>query len=174
MNDWEAMVERIHSHLGIPKDYALKRKLEIFPEATHLVLVMIDSQGKPFRLEPQTASAWLKMEEAALKDSIKLIAFSGFRSYKYQLDLIRGQTENGKSIDEVLRKLAAPGFSEHHTGRAIDITAVDCPPATDEFEGTKEFVWLTKYAGDFQFVLSYPVDNIHGFIYEPWHWAYQG
>lgn len=173
-DDWKAMVERIHAHLGIAPDYAASRGLTIFPEADELRLVLIDTFGKPLRLEPRAAEAWEKLEAAASKDGVQLLPFSGFRSYKYQLDLIKRLKENGSAVDDILLKLAAPGFSEHHTGRAVDITAPECPPATEEFENTQEFVWLTKYAGDFHFVMSYPANNPQGFIYEPWHWAFHG
>ena len=45
-----------------------------------------------------------------------------------------------------------------------------------KFENSKEFAWLTENAYKYGFILRYPKDyvNIHGFIYEPWHWRYVG
>ena len=34
--------------------------------------------------------------------------------------------------------------------------------------------WLTRNGGEFGFSMTYPRDNEHGFIYEPWHWALNG
>ena len=31
---------------------------------------------------------------------------------------------------------------------------------------------LIANAGDFGFVMSYPRDNPHGIVYEPWHWRF--
>jgi len=51
---------------------------------------------------------------------------------------------------------AAPGYSEHHTGRAIDIGASGEPPLTETFEHTAAFRWLARRGGEFGFRLSYP------------------
>lgn len=170
--DWQAMKDRIHQYLGIAGDYAASRGLTLFPEAENLVLVMIDYHGKALRLEPSAAEAWQKMDSAATKDGIELLPFSGFRSYKYQLDLFKELLAAGNQLDEILKKLAAPGYSEHHTGRALDICAEGFKPTSEDFETSDAFQWLSKHAGDYGFHMSYPRDNKYGFIYEPWHWAY--
>ena len=69
---------------------------------------------------------------------------------------------------------AAPGYSEHHTGRAVDIATPGSRPLTEEFEDSAAFHWLNENAADFGFSMSYPRDNRYGFIYEPWHWAQHG
>ena len=66
---------------------------------------------------------------------------------------------------------AAPGYSEHHTGCAVDIATPGSRPLTEEFEDSQAFRWLTDNAGKFGFSMSYPRNNPAGFIYEPWHWA---
>jgi len=76
-------------------------------------------------------------------------------------------------MEEILRVNAAPGYSEHHTGRAIDITSLGCKPLTEEFEQTSEFAWLVHRAKDFGFSMTYPRNNKFGVIYEPWHWTFQ-
>ena len=67
---------------------------------------------------------------------------------------------------------AAPGFSEHHSGLALDIGTQDEPPAEESFERTAAFAWLRDHAGEHGFVMSYPRDNPHGIVYEPWHWRF--
>ena len=47
-----------------------------------------------------------------------LLIVSGFRSIEYQASLIRKKLNAGQSVSEILQVNAAPGFSEHHTGRA--------------------------------------------------------
>jgi D-alanyl-D-alanine carboxypeptidase len=66
---------------------------------------------------------------------------------------------------------AYPGHSEHHTGRAIDLGAPSVAPLEEEFENTPEFAWLRARAGSFGFQMTYPRSNVHGIVYEPWHWC---
>ena len=44
------------------------------------------------------------------------------------------------------------------------------------FEDTKEFLWLSRNAHKYGFILRYPKDkeNITGFKFEPWHYRYVG
>ena len=79
----------------------------------------------------------------------------------------------GDRVDDILAVNAAPGFSEHHGGRALDIGAPGEPPAEENFEQTPAFEWLQANAGNHCFTMSYPRDNPHGIIHEPWHWCYQ-
>ena len=74
-------------------------------------------------------------------------------------------------IDEILTVNAAPGFSEHHTGNAVDIATPGSRPLTEEFEATPAFEWLSANAENYGFSMTYERDNPWGFIYEPWHWS---
>ena len=67
---------------------------------------------------------------------------------------------------------AAPGYSEQHSGRAVDLGTMGCDALSEEFENTKVYQWLVKNAGGFGFYLSYPRDNPYGIDFEPWHWCY--
>jgi D-alanyl-D-alanine carboxypeptidase len=77
-------------------------------------------------------------------------------------------------LQEILKVNAAPGFSEHHSGRAIDIGTPGQPPAEESFEHTAAYAWLDAHAEQFGFRLSYPRGNSHGISYEPWHWYWIG
>lgn len=112
------------------------------------------------------------MKTAAKNDGATLLAVSAFRSVAYQRQIIERKLTAGQSIEEILCVSAAPGFSEHHAGHAIDITAPNCKPLAEEFERTPEFEWLTRHANEFGFTMSYPRGNKFGVIYEPWHWAH--
>ena len=87
------------------------------------------------------------------------------------LALEKNQWGAGQSVSDILNVNAAPGFSEHHTGRAIDLAEPGAEPLTEDFESSAAFVWLEKNAANFGFSMSYPRENRQGFIYEPWHWA---
>jgi len=113
------------------------------------------------------------MRNAAEIDGIVLQLVSGFRSVEQQRDILKRKLEKRLNILEILRTSAAPGYSEHHTGRAIDITTPGSVPLNEEFEKTRAFEWLGKNAARFGFQMSYPRENPHGFVYEPWHWCHQ-
>ena len=75
-------------------------------------------------------------------------------------------------MPEILTVNAAPGYSEHHSGLALDLGAPGEPPAQESFERTATFAWLTQKACTYGFAMSYPRDNPYGIVYEPWHWRY--
>ena len=74
-------------------------------------------------------------------------------------------------ITDILEVNTAPGYSEHHTGRAVDIATPGSRPLTEDFESTDAFRWLQAEATGFGFAMTYPRDNPWGIIYEPWHWS---
>jgi D-alanyl-D-alanine carboxypeptidase len=163
----------LHQELGIPADYAGRRRLEVQPEADELVSIGRDESGRDCRLLPAAARAWRAMGARAREYDVELVALSGFRSVERQTEIIRGKLALGQKIAEVLNTMAAPGYSEHHTGRALDIGAPGDLPLEESFAETKAFSWLERYAGGFGFQMSYPRGNVHGFIYEPWHWCWR-
>ena len=167
------MLRELHTELGIPDDYGLDGGPPAYDEASDLVEVGPNLVGRMQRLTPATAAAWADMQAAAESDSVRLLIVSGFRSIDYQAGLIRNKIEKGQTIEEILRVNAAPGFSEHHTGTAIDIATPGSRPLTEEFEGTPAFAWLEVNAETYGFSMTYLRDNAWGFIYEPWHWSFK-
>ena len=109
----------------------------------------------------------------AARDGIALDAISGFRSHAYQLGIFERKRARGLSVTEILKVNAAPGFSEHHSGHALDIGTPGDAPAEESFDATDAFAWLQVHAGAHGFQLSYPRDNPHGIVYEPWHWCWR-
>ena len=71
-----------------------------------------------------------------------LEAISGYRSHDYQLGIFERKLARGQTVDEILTVNAAPGYSEHHSGCALDIGTPDEPPAEESFEQTPAFAWL--------------------------------
>ncbi len=166
------LIKKIHQKLGIPVDYAEKRHLSIQPQATRLVNILSNQQDRIFQLAPETANAWQEMYTAAQQEGVTLMIGSAFRSFKYQTQVIENRMAKGRSLDNILQSIAAPGYSEHHTGQAIDIITPDSEPFSESFESTAAFRWLQANAGTFGFKMSFPRDNPHGFVYEPWHWRF--
>jgi D-alanyl-D-alanine carboxypeptidase len=168
------MLRELHLELGIPDDYALDGRKPAFEEAADLVDVGPNLVGRVQRLVPETAARWAEMVEAAAADGVTLLIVSGFRGIDYQARLIRKKLNAGQVLSDILTVSAAPGFSEHHTGRAVDIATPGSRPLTEEFEGSEAFRWLSGNAGRYGFSMTYPRENAFGFIYEPWHWAHNG
>jgi zinc D-Ala-D-Ala carboxypeptidase len=170
IDSYEIQVAQILRELGIRKDFG-KRKP--FREAMELESIGEDIYGREQKLAPNVASVWRKLKAAAEEDGFTLQIVSAFRSVAYQRQIIARKLAAGKTMEEILRVSAAPGYSEHHTGRTIDLTSPNCKPLTDEFEQTPEFAWLVRRTEDFGFSMTYPRDNKFGVIYEPWHWTFQ-
>lgn len=163
----------LHRALGIPADYPARR-LPFQREARRLVVAArAADDGKPVRLTPPAANAWKKMRAAAARDGIELLPISGFRSVARQARIIRGKLATGQSITAILRLVAAPGCSEHHTGRALDLGSPDHIGLDADFAKTPAFRWLKRQAAKYGFRLSYPRENPHGIAFEPWHWFWK-
>jgi D-alanyl-D-alanine carboxypeptidase len=141
-------------------------------EALELVSVGADIYGREQKLTPEAAAAWQSMKTAAEKDSQTLQLVSAFRSVDYQKQIIQRKRAAGQSWEQILRVSALPGYSEHHTGRTIDVTTPDCKPLTEDFDSTSAFAWLTLHAAAFGFIMTYPPGNPLGVAYEPWHWTF--
>jgi len=170
-----SLLKSYYEELGIDSAYLSMNKLDVCEQAQlhDLEVVDIDFAGRPFILTSETAVAWRQMRAAAVSDNIILNPASGFRSYLYQKNLIQNQLSNGRSLVDILTGNAIPGYSEHHTGRAIDICA-DSNISENEFYKTDTFAWMLENAARFNFRLSYPENNKCGMIFEPWHWLYIG
>ena len=165
------MLRELHAELGIPEDYGLDGSRPVFGEATDLVEVGPNLVGRMQSLEREAAARWIEMQAGAAAAGVLLLIVSGYRSIDYQARLIRKKINAGQTVSEILSVNAAPGHSEHHTGRAVDIASPGTRPLTEEFEGSAAFRWLQDNAAGYGFSMSYPRNNPAGFIYEPWHWA---
>jgi zinc D-Ala-D-Ala carboxypeptidase len=168
----DAAIEALHAGLGIVPGMLAGRGLQRYPEAGMLVLAETTRSGRRILLEPAARDAWAAMRAAATADGLTLWLVSGHRSRERQAELIRDRLARGETIEAVLRLLAPPGYSEHHTGRAIDVTAPGVQLLQREFAATAAYGWLERRAGEFGFRLSYPQGNATGYDYEPWHWCH--
>jgi len=166
----DRMYEGLLAELGIPADYGLKPPMQRYTEVRELQDIGQNIVGRMQQLTPASAKAWHAMVQAAENDRVTLLAVSGFRSVDYQAMLIRKKLNAGQRIDDILKVNVAPGFSQHHTGNAMDIATPGYKPLSEEFEESPAFEWLSAYACEYGFSLSYPRDNKEGVIYEPWHW----
>ncbi len=174
MKDSPERIESILAGLGIPADLIEARSFVLHPEAEELAIAEVGDDGREHRLTPAAAAAWRSMKVAASSDGLVIRLVSAFRSIDRQVEIVREKLAKGASLATILSASAPPGYSEHHTGRAIDVTTDGVDPLEVEFESTAAFRWLSKNAARFGFRLSYPRGNPYGYQYEPWHWLYQG
>ena len=124
------------------------------------------------------------MLKAARQDGMVLEVCSSYRSVKRQKELfeedMRALVRRGYSYldayDEVARETMPPGYSEHSTGLAFDIVALDYQMLDQKQETTEENQWLREHCAEYGFILRYPKDkeDITGIDYESWHFRYVG
>lgn len=166
-------ISAMHESLGIDGNYSQSRSIPAQMEAPKLVSIGLDIFQREQFMAPEAARAWHAMKDNAAGDDVSLQVVSAYRSVDYQDGIIRRKLEKGQKIENILQVSAAPGYSEHHTGRAVDITTPGTAVLEEEFEQSEAFCWLTAHAAEFGFQMSFPRGNRHGVAYEPWHWAWR-
>ena len=115
---------------------------------------------------------------------LQLMVCSAYRSVARQDELFNEMMQDyiaeGYSEEEaydITATIRTPhGCSEHSTGLAADIVAVDYQMLDDGYAETDEAKWLLENAADYGFILRYPKDkeSVTGIIWEPWHYRYVG
>jgi len=157
--------------LGVPIAYGIDPFLPSYTDAVELEVVERNVIGRWQKLAPQTALDWRAMRDAAADSGVVLLLVSGYRSIDDQAALFRKKLAAGQAIDEILQVNAAPGYSQHHTGKAVDIATPQSRPLTEEFGSTAAYEWLTINAVRFGFAMPYTRENRFGICFEPWHWS---
>ncbi len=170
--DYFERVRQALREMGIPDSLATERRQSLQFEGDDLISIGVDQLGREQRLERRAAAAWCAMRAAAGEEGVELFAASAYRSFDYQRQIIARKLAAGQALEQILTVSALPGFSEHHTGRAIDIGTPGSPPITAAFEVTPAYAWLLHSAANFGFRMSYPRGNPHGVVFEPWHWLF--
>lgn len=165
-------VKAILGALGISLDEIAARSLVLHPEPADLEVAETDGSGRGHLLVPPAARAWRAMKASASDDAVVIRIASAFRTIERQAEIVRAKLDKGLSLQSILCVSAPPGYSEHHSGRAIDLTTDGVRPFEQEFENTSAFRWLSANAARFGFVLSFPPNNRFGYAYEPWHWYF--
>jgi len=168
-NYWLEYVNNYNQPFNPP----INNKLPLFSESCRLVHTEDDMFQRPALLHPACHKAWTKMKHMASSYNIDLQIISAYRSLNYQKQLIENKLSKGMALNDILKVNTLPGYSEHHTGCAIDIGTPQAAVLEPEFEQSAAFEWLCDNAGHFGFYMSYPKSNTTGICYEPWHWCYQ-
>ena len=116
-----------------------------------------------------------EMQKAASFYSADFIVNSGYRSYKYQLEILNRFLN--KMGDYAYKVCALPGASEHQTGLAIDVSSIkDGVYNPNTSESDEVIKWLIDNSYYYGFILRYPKgkESITGINYEYWHYRFVG
>lgn len=112
-------------------------------------------------------------QQATGKDD--MILTSGYRSLKDQNDALQEKiNEFGKK--EALKWAMLPGYSEHHTGYAVDMSIYTDEELYIPYKGQDEYAWINQNCFKYGIVRRYTEDKvaITGIGNEPWHYRYVG
>jgi zinc D-Ala-D-Ala carboxypeptidase len=152
-----------------------------YNEANQSQLILISSYAEdPYQrfeyFDREAGKALMRLIYAARDEGVWIVPVSGFRDLERQKLLFEKQIEKKGSEASAAKVSAPPGYSEHHTGYAIDLTDGQFPQQdiTNEFAKTKAYHWLTLHAREFGFEMSFPQNNPEGVMFEPWHWRFIG
>lgn len=129
------------------------------------------SVGPKGYLHKDAAAAFKRMQaDAKNKAGLNLTAYSPFRSKATQIgNFSNKMSTKHRTFEQNLKWVAPGGYSEHHTGYAVDIVNT-----RNDFVNTKEYKWLLEHAHEYGFELSFPKNNAQGIGFEPWHWRFVG
>lgn len=101
---------------------------------------------------------------------------SGYRTYEEQQELYAAsESENGS--EHAASYLTNPGYSEHHTGLAMDLSIYyEDTGESAEFDGTGKYVWFDENSWKYGFIHRYndAKAGITGISGETWHFRYVG
>ena len=115
----------------------------------------------PIRLHPGASFSLSAAADYIYNTTGGVLKFAGgYRTAENQrLAFKRALIKSGDFL-ATIRRMAPPGFSEHHTGLAVDLAS-----HLDEAGIVLPF---------FGWELSFPRANSQGIRYEPWHWRFVG
>lgn len=171
-NDWNLIL--INSENALPPNFSV-----------NLFELKNSDNNKIYLLDKRIIPYLLKMFTFAQRKNITLNIFSGYRDINSQINLlnnsIKKHRKNNRSISEAqnlsLKTIALPGFSEHHTGLAIDLYSNQTRLYDNiSFENTYTYKWLINNSYKFGFILRYPKNKtyITNISFEPWHFRFVG
>jgi len=138
---------------------------------------MTNSIGDDVEVEQRAYDAYLLLKEDLEKEGIFVDLDSARRSIAAQQQIVDDFTEK-YGADYTVKVVATPGFSEHHTGLALDlyliIDGVDVVENEDMVQYPKIWAKIHEKLDDYGFILRYleGKEHITGYAYEPWHIRY--
>ena len=162
-------------------DYlVLVNKLNPLPDDWEDALETIhftNSVGDDVEVEKKAYDAYLELKADLEKEGVHVDLDSARRSVADQQRIMDEFTKE-YGADYAKKTVAEPGYSEHHTGLALDLYLIIDGKDIVENEDMMEYpeVWAKIHAklADHGFILRYldGDEHITGYGYEPWHIRY--
>ena len=157
----------VNKETRIPEDW----------EQTVSLINIVDIEGKKTKLEKETLDKFYELRQDAKSIGLEIEINSAYRSVERQEELTKELLEE-KGPEYVEQYVAVPGYSEHHTGLAVDVALRQNGQIVEENE--EKTVKLQMYEklhtilANHGFILRYPKgkEEITGYRYEPWHIRY--
>ncbi len=156
----------------------------VFPENEDGLVKMADNTNRDhyklayltYLLDPEALSALNNMMKDfhSVHESNDVTVYEAYKSHSAQNDSYSAPAE-GTEILSGDNNLPA-GFSEHHTGYAVDFILVDSASNIRKFDGTGDYEWFKKNCFKYGFILRYPEhkeESTH-MAYQPAHFRYVG
>ena len=133
-------------------------------------LVSVDGYSVSAKAAPHLR----EMLAAAAADGVPLSMISSYRSYANQVTTYNGWIATNGSVEAADTVSARPGYSEHQTGLAVDLSSSGC--VLECFTGTPHYAWLKQNAAKYGFIQRYEAgfEGITGYSPESWHYRYIG
>ena len=151
-DDWEEKVELVDVKTGLDETY---------------------------QVEKEAAEKFNELREALQEDGVYIELDSTYRSVKRQQE-IWNQFEKEKGLAYAQKYVAVPGYSEHHTGLALDVKLIKNGKIIEDNDAMiaekETFAKVHAKLSQYGFILRYleGKDDITGYAYEPWHLRYVG
>lgn len=147
--------------------------------------VLTELKGGEFSVASIAYDDLYEMLGDARAEGLSPMVCSAYRSpasqkQLFEEDVKKLMRDEGLSYEAAYAQTALytmpPGYSEHESGLALDIVAVDNQRLDDTQEDTPETQWLHENCWKYGFILRYPKDkvDITGISYESWHYRYVG
>ena len=138
---------------------------------------MTNSIGDDVEVEKKAYDAYLQLKAELEKEGVFVDLDSAYRSVADQQRIMDEFTER-YGADYAKKTVATPGYSEHHTGLALDLYLIVDGRDVVENEDMVEYpeIWEKIHAklAKHGFILRYldGDEHITGYAYEPWHIRY--
>ena len=162
-------------------DYkALVNKLNPLPEGWEDALQTVkikNSLGDDVEVEKKAYDAYLALKADLEKEGVHVDLDSARRSVAEQQRIMDEFTEK-YGADYAKKTVATPGYSEHHTGLALDlylnIDGKDVYLNEDMVQYPEVWAQIHAKLAEHGFILRYlkGAEHITGYGYEPWHIRY--
>lgn len=161
----------VNKYTKLPDDW--EKKVEL--------VTTKNAWDEDIQIEKNAYEQYKKLAKDLKKEGIYIELDSVYRSVKAQQELWNEwSADPEKGIEYVKQYVAVPGYSEHHTGLAVDICLKKDEKLVyendDMIADRETFSKIHEKIADYGFILRYLEgrDDVTGYAYEPWHLRYVG